>query len=147
MRKAFIIFTCAVLAFPLLGCASSKTRAVEGAVVGGGVGALAGGIIGHQSGHGAEGAGIGLAAGALTGTLVGSQIDKPQAQTASAAAASSGQMSVQDVVDLVKQGLSDDAVVAQIRATGSLFNLSAAQTSNLKQQGVSQKVIDAMLGK
>lgn len=147
MKKSFIVFSCVVLAFSLLGCASSKTRAVEGAAVGGGLGALAGGIIGHQSGHGAEGAGIGLAAGALTGVLVGSQIDKPQAQASTAAAPSSGQMSVQGVVDLVKQGLSDDAVAAQIRATGSLFNLSDAQISNLKQQGVSQKVIDAMLGK
>ncbi len=53
---------------------------------------------------------------------------------------------VQDVVRLVKGGLGDDVVLAQIKSTGAMYNLSADQILFLKDQGVSQNVIHALLG-
>ncbi len=70
-----------IFAVSMLGCQSTKTRAVEGGVIGGAIGAVAGGIIGHQSHSGAEGALIGGAIGAATGALIGAQIEKPEAET------------------------------------------------------------------
>ncbi len=109
------------------------------------MGATAGGIVGHQSHHGEEGAGIGLAAGALTGALIGSQIAKePQQQYQASAGTNPNQMSIQQVIDLSKQGIADAVIIDRIRLTGSKFNLTAADIDNLKKEGVSQAVIEAM---
>jgi uncharacterized protein YcfJ len=142
----------------LVGCQSNKTRVAEGSIIGGVVGAAAGGIIGHQGGHGAEGAAIGAAAGALTGALVGSQIKKPgqanqtattasgQASQAAPQAPNPNQMSMQQVVSLVKEGVNESVIIDKIRLTNSKFSLTSADIDYLKQQGVSQKIIDAMQG-
>lgn len=151
MRRAVYLSLCALVALLNLGCQSSSTRTTEGAVVGGLLGVTAGGIIGHQSGHGGEGAGIGAAVGAITGAIVGSQIEKPgQAQSPQATPATAvnpNQMSIQQIVDLTKQGINEDVIVDKIRLTNSRFNLTAEDIDYLKQQGVTQKVIDVMQGK
>lgn len=146
-----VILSMAVMLFAT-GCQNAQTRAGEGAVIGGLLGAAAGGIIGHQSGHGGEGAGIGAAAGVLTGAIVGSQIPK-QGQTAQApvqnaqstqSANNPNQMSMQQIIDLTKQGVNENVIIDKIRLTNSKFSLTGDDYSNLKQKGVSQKVIDAM---
>jgi len=137
------------------GCESNKTRVAEGAVIGGLIGGAAGGIIGHQSGHGGAGAGIGIAAGALTGALVGSQIDKPQkqetvesaAQTIEEKSPETKQLSMQQIINMSKQGLKDDDIIKEIRSTDSKFNLSAEGINYLKKEGVGERVISAMQGK
>lgn len=148
MKRIFVLFLCAGLALLTLGCQGSKTRAGEGALIGGLLGATAGGIIGHQSHHGAEGAAIGVAAGALTGAIVGSQIQKPgqPAQTTgtTVSGANPHQMSIQQVVDLSKQGINENVIIDKLRLSNSRFNLTSDTIDYLKQQGVSQKVIDAM---
>jgi uncharacterized protein YcfJ len=167
MKRSGSFFLCIMFVVFSSGCQNTKTRVVEGAVIGGLVGGAAGGIIGHQSGHAGTGAGIGVAAGALTGALIGSQIDKPQAETATAtptstqaatqpaqpqtlpsqpavAGSATSQLSMQQIVDMSKQGVKDDEIIAKIKTTNSKFNLSAAGINYLKQQGVSQRVIDAM---
>jgi outer membrane lipoprotein SlyB len=134
------------------GCASSTNRAGEGALIGGLLGAAGGAIIGNQSDRPGEGAGIGAAAGALTGALIGSQIQK-QPQTGSQPAQSQqvvvnnpNQMSVQQIVDLSKSGVHEAVIIDRIRMTKSAFKLSAEDINSLKQQGVSQNVINAMQG-
>lgn len=159
MKKVLFVFF-SFLIVCSYGCESNKTRVAEGAVIGGLIGGAAGGIIGHQSGHGGEGAGIGIAAGALTGALVGSQINKPQAQTqteqASAAAqqpqattatVQTGQLSIQQVIDMSKKGMRDEDIIKEIKATNSKFNLSQEGISHLQKEGISEKVISAMQGK
>jgi uncharacterized protein YcfJ len=79
--KAITFVLAGAFIVSMLGCQSTKTRAVEGGVIGGAIGAVAGGIIGHQSHSGAEGALIGGAVGAATGALIGAQIEKPEAET------------------------------------------------------------------
>jgi len=149
VKKAFVLIVCLSLAMLTMGCESNKSRVAEGAVIGGLLGGAAGGIIGHQSGHGGEGAGIGIAAGALAGALIGSQIEKRKADPNYAAAnpgANPNQMSIQQIIDLSKQGAHEDVIVDKIRLTGSKYSLSQQDIDYLKQQGVSQKVISAMQG-
>jgi uncharacterized protein YcfJ len=148
MKRIFVLVVCVALVFLTCGCQSNKTRTAEGAVIGGVLGATAGGIIGHQSHHGAEGAGIGAAVGAIAGGIIGSQIEKPgQATSQAAQPPSSNQMTLQQIVDLSKQGVNEDVIIGKIRQTNSRFTLTQIDIDYLKEQGVSQKVIDAMQGK
>jgi hypothetical protein len=158
MKKALsVLLGLSFMAFSL-GCQNTKTHAVEGGVIGGVVGAAAGGIIGHQMHRGAEGAAIGAAAGILGGALIGGQMEKPgqpaaaqQGQPASqntpaSQAVNPNQMTIQQIGDLAKQGVNENVIIDKIRLTNSRFSLTANDISYLKQQGVSQKVIDAMQG-
>jgi len=149
MKKIFALILCLGLISLSIGCQSTKTRAVEGTVIGTILGAGAGYVIGKQSGHGGEGAGIGAAAGALAGGLIGGQIEKPgQAAAGQAApgAVNPNQMSLQQIVDLTKQGANEAVIVDKIHLSNSKFNLTADDITYLQQQGVSQKVIAAMQG-
>ena len=154
MKKVlFVLFSFLVVCS--YGCQSNKTRVAEGSVIGGLIGGAAGGIIGHQSGNAGAGAGIGIAAGALTGALVGSQINKPQKQETAESAdqtveeksLETKQLSMQQIINMSKQGLKDDEIIKEIRATDSKFNLSSEGVNYLKKEGVSQNVISVMQGK
>ena len=145
MRKVVSISLVFIFFVALAGCQSNQTRIGEGAVIGGLLGATAGGIIGHQGGHGAEGAGIGAAAGVLGGAIVGSQINKQPAQQ-NAGSVNSTQLSVTQIVDMSKQGINEAVIIDKIHLTNSRFNLTPVDIDYLKQQGVSQNVINAMQG-
>ncbi len=145
-----IISLLLIFSFPLLliGCQSNKTRVAEGTVAGGALGALAGGLIG-----GGKGAGIGAAIGAAGGALIGSQIEKKPPQDAAAATQTTtadrneaAQVSILQVVELSKQGTPDNVIIDKIKKSNSKFNLTQEDVNYLKNQGVSQKVIDAMKG-
>lgn len=157
MKKPLFFLFVFSFVISCLGCQNTKTRATEGGVIGGVLGAAAGGIIGHQMGRGAEGAAIGAATGAVAGALIGGQIEKPGQAGQPAQAATEGtavqsqavnpnQMTVQQVIDLTKQGVNENVIIDKIKLTNSKFSLSAEEVSTLKQQGVSQKVIDSMQG-
>lgn len=151
MKRATVLIFGIALIFTA-GCQNAKTRAGEGALIGGVLGAAAGGIIGHQSHHGGEGAAIGAAAGALTGALVGTSIPKQaQSQPASggsqaAQSVNPNQLSIQQIVDLTHQGVNENVIIDKIRLSNSKFNLTAEDVKYLKQQGVAQRVIDVMQG-
>jgi outer membrane lipoprotein SlyB len=114
-------------------------------VIGGILGAGAGYGIGTAAGHhGAEGAAIGAVAGALGGALIGGQMNKKDKTTQGQLAANPNQMSLQQIVDLSKQEINESVIIDKINLSNSKFNLTAADIDYLKQQGVSQKVIDAM---
>lgn len=149
MAKAFSLILCLALLTLNFGCQSSETRATEGTIIGTVLGAGAGYVIGKQSGHGGEGAGIGAAAGALGGLLIGSQIKKP-GQAAQGTGVQQGpnpnQMTIQQIVDLTKQGANEAVIIDKIHLTNSKFQLNPQDIDYLKQQGVSQNVISAMQG-
>jgi hypothetical protein len=42
-------------------------------------------------------------------------------------------------------GISDDKIIGTIHSTGSIFHLSASEIDDLRDSGVSQRVIDYML--
>jgi len=139
MRKYLYSFVVLAFLFVLCGCQTNKTRVAEGAGIGGTIGAVAGGIIGFQSGHPIQGAAIGGAIGAGTGALVGAQINKPGQEQAAA------QPTLQQVVDLTKQGVSSDEIIAKIKAAKNpKYSLTADDLNYLKNEGVSQRVIETM---
>jgi uncharacterized protein YcfJ len=141
MKRYFYLFSILVFALVVCGCASNKTRVAEGAGIGGTVGALAGGIIGYQSGHPIQGAAIGGVIGAGTGAVVGAQIKKPAQDTSSQVPV---QLTIQQIVDLTKQGVSSDEIITKIKAANSKYVLTADDISYLQKQGVSQRVIETM---
>jgi hypothetical protein len=143
MRSFFVMVLTYVFLIALPGCQANKTRIAEGAGIGGAVGALAGGIIGHQSGHGVEGAVIGGVLGAGAGAAAGSQINKPNQAAAQAQTAT---LSLTQIVNLSKQGVSSDEIINRIKTTNSKFALTAEDIAYLNKQGVSQRVIEAMQG-
>ncbi|MDD5167155.1 MAG: glycine zipper domain-containing protein [Candidatus Omnitrophica bacterium] len=143
MRNTCALILCAGLILFSTGCESNKTRVAEGSVIGGVLGAAAGAGIGSLGGNAGAGAGIGAAVGALGGGIIGAQIDKKPGEQAQGT--NPNQMTLEQVVNLVKQGTSEETIIREINVSKSIFTLSAAQVDNLKQQGVSQKVIDAML--
>ncbi len=150
MKRIFASLAVCSLVF----CGCAQNHGVEGSVIGGVVGAGTGAIIGHQSGHAGGGALIGGALGALAGGLVGSNMPKDQqqgqasqvSQQAQPVVQQSTQLSIDEVVNMTGQGVSDDVIVERIRLTNSKFSLTQAQVDTLKQKGVSQKVINAMQG-
>jgi len=54
-------------------------------------------------------------------------------------------MCVNDVIDLVKSGVSDTIILDQMHASQAYFNLNTDDILQLKQNGVSEYVIDAMI--
>jgi uncharacterized protein YcfJ len=152
MKKAVYLFLSLFVVSLNMGCQSSSNRAVEGGVIGGLVGATIGGIVGHQSGHGGEGAAIGAAAGVLSGAVVGSNVQKQPGtvqSTQSPAAQQAynpNQIAVQQIVELSKQGVHEAVIIDKIKMSNSKYTLTTDDVNNLKQQGVSQNVINVMLG-
>lgn len=155
-RKIVNLFLGLSLIVLSVGCQNTKSKAVEGAVVGGVVGAAAGGIIGSQMHSAGAGVGIGAAVGAVAGGLIGSQIEKkPAPGTAEAAsgtattapATSSSQLTLQQIVDLSKQGVTEAAIIEKIKVTNTKLSLNDVDIKYLQEQGISQKIIDAMQGK
>jgi outer membrane murein-binding lipoprotein Lpp len=148
MKKALTLFLIITVGFVLAGCQDTQTRAVEGSIIGGVLGAGAGYGIGTAAGHhGAEGAAIGAVVGAVGGGLIGGQMNKNKKGTqdsSGAQPANPNQMSLQQVVDLTKQGVNENVIIDKINLSNSKFNLTQADIDYLKQQGVSQKVLDAM---
>ena len=141
MKKGFYLAVALAFVFIVTGCESNKTRVAEGAGIGGAVGAIAGGILGYQSGHPIQGAAIGGAIGAGTGAVVGAQIEKP---SQGIQAQASTQLTLQQIVDWTKQGVSSDDIIAKIKAANPKYSLTADDLDYLKKQGVSQRVIETM---
>lgn len=135
-----VLFTC--------GC-SSMSNTEKGVGAGGLIGAGAGALIGNATGHTGAGALIGAGVGALSGGLIGHGVDeserKTDAKIAAAAAAQQGPMGITDVVYLAQQHVTDEVIISQIRSTRAVFQLSAGDTVWLKQQGVSDVVVQEML--
>lgn len=126
---------------------SCSTKTGTGILVGAGVGAGTGAIIG-----GGEGALIGGAVGAVAGGLVGAALDEQDRKIMEQRSPQTlhridrgEQLSLQDIKNMSRNGLSDDVIINQIKATNSVFNLSSDQIIDLKESGVSQKVINYMV--
>jgi uncharacterized protein YcfJ len=142
--------------FSNTGCQTTdNNNAVGGAVVGTGLGALTGAIVGSAFGRrdAAAGALIGAAAGGIGGALVGHAQDEKNQQTRdavqaqyqqAAAAAEQRAMHNDDVVYMVKSGVSEQVIINGMRERGGRFDTSPEAIVNLKSNGVSDAVIYAM---
>jgi hypothetical protein len=143
--------------FPLLvsGLLGCQNNTQNGALIGGLGGAAVGAGIGSVShGRAGEGALIGGAIGAIGGALVGNQMDKNEekreahyASSRYESRSSRGEyqtVTSQDVVDWSNRGLRDDIIIDRIERSGSTFKLTAADENQLRDQGVSEPVIQSM---
>ena len=138
----------------LTGCVNpdgSPNNTGTGALIGGAFGALTGAAIGGPR-HGGEGALIGAAAGTLTGALIGNSADQEQQARLRAQAPQTyakvdqgAPLSIADVKALAKAGISEDVIINQINNSRTVFHLSAADIIDLRDAGVTDKVINYMI--
>jgi len=131
----------------LLLLVSCETKTGTGALAGGAIGAGAGAAIG-----GGQGALIGGAVGAVAGGLVGAALDEQDRKNMEQNSPRTlnridrgDQLSIQDVKNMSKNGLSDEVIINQLKATNSTFELSSDEIIDLKNAGVSQRVINYMI--
>jgi hypothetical protein len=123
-----------------------------GILSGAALGALMGAAIGGPR-HAGTDAAFGAAAGAVAGGLLGHAADQQQqarlqAQAPATYARVSQQqpLSIPDVKALVTAGVSDDVVISQIVSTHSGFRLSSDDIIDLRNSGVSDRVVNFMIG-
>jgi outer membrane lipoprotein SlyB len=140
MKSWFLVFLASSLIF--VGCESMGPKTKTGAVVGGLIGATAGGIIGHQGGRGLEGAGIGGAVGAVTGGLVGSSMDQTDKQ---ALQTNPQYIPLTQIADMAQKGTPDAVIINEIERTHSAYHLNSEIITYLKNNKVSDRVIDYMM--
>lgn len=135
------------------GCVTPMNHTQSGTVGGAGLGAVAGAIVGQAVGAPGAGAAIGAATGAVTGNLVGQAEDAreerdyawAQAQSASAqATADARALTEGDVLTMVQNGVGDGVIVQAIQSRGCRWEGTPQAIIRLKQQGVSDAVLNAM---
>ena len=156
MNYRYFVLTVVSTGVLLTGCYTpdgQPDRTATGALMGGAIGAGTGALIGNASGHHtAEGAAIGGAVGLLTGALIGNSMEQQHREALQAQAPQTlvrveqGQpLATADVKALAKAGVSDEIIISQIRNSHSVYHLSTAEIIDLKDAGVSLKVIDFMI--
>jgi hypothetical protein len=133
----------------LVGAASSgcATYSETGAAAGGLLGAATGAVVGSQSGDAAPGAIIGGALGAIGGSLVGAGMDNVERKNQARAVAeqiAADTITPDDVIAMVRSGVADDTIIASIR-NRPVAALNPQQVVHLHEQGVTDRVIQAML--
>ena len=143
MNRTFFVITAG--AALLTAC---ENKAETGALVGAGAGMVAGGLIGHSAG----GVLIGGAAGAVGGALIGAALDssdrnnlQQQSPRTLNKIDNREQLSMRDIEKMSQAGISDDKIIGAISSTGSIYYLSTSDVQELRNSGVSQRVIDFML--
>jgi hypothetical protein len=167
-RFLALLATSAVLLAGGVGCEQLPgTSKQQGAVIGGAGGAVAGAAIGGER-HRLLGAVLGGAIGAGGGYVVGANSDRiigrdsagaqeamRRAETAPATAQQAlnaptadlnndGFVTMDEVVAMRQAGLSDQAILQKLQATGQVFELSPDQQNFLRNNGVSDYVIGQM---
>jgi len=127
----------------------TATGALTGGAIGAGTGAIIGGVAGHNPGAGAL---IGGAIGALTGGIVGNAMDQQQREILAQQSPQTLQrvdqgqpLGLADIKALAKSGVGDDIIISQIRNSHTVYRLSTAEIIDLKDSGVSSRVIDFMI--
>jgi len=148
------IFALSSVAVLLTGCVNpdgTVNNTGSGALIGGTMGALTGAAIGGHRNGGVD-ALIGAAAGAVAGGLIGNSMDREQEARLKAQAPQTyarldqGQpLSVADVKSMAKAGINEDVIISDINSSRTVFHLSAADIIDLRNAGVTDKVINYMI--
>lgn len=152
--KCIALGLCALTsALVFTGCETpygTPDRTGTGALAGAGIGAFSGAVLGGR--HAGEGALIGGAVGAITGGLIGHSLDQQEQERLRAQAPATytrveqGQpLAVADVKAMASSQVGDEVIISQIQSTHSVYHLSAADIIDLKNSGVSEKLIQYMI--
>jgi outer membrane lipoprotein SlyB len=154
MKQHPLILAMAASAVVLTGCVNpdgSQNNTGSGALIGGAFGALTGAAIGGRHAGGAD-ALIGAAAGALAGGLIGNAADREQEARLKAQAPQTyakidqgTPLAVADVKAMAKAGISEDVIINQINNSRTVYHLSAADIIDLRDAGVTDKVVNYMI--
>lgn len=136
------------------GC-SSMSNTATGAGIGGALGTGAGLALGAATGNPRTGAVAGGLLGAGLGGAVGASEDAKereeaqilQAEANANQAAAASRMQLGDVIQMSngQPPVGDEVIINQIRSTGSSFQLSTGDITYLKQNNVSDRVINEMI--
>jgi len=115
-------------------------------------GAATGAAIGAMASHSGEGALLGGAIGAIAGGLIGHGMDAQQEAQLQAQAPQTYErieqnepLTVADVKELARAGVSDELIISQIRNSRTVYRLTTTEIIGLKDEGVSENIIDYML--
>lgn len=154
MKKHTLILSLASISILAGGCYSpdgTPDNTGTGALVGAGSGAFLGAVAAGPRNAGG-GALIGAAAGAIAGGLFGHLFDQQQQRRLQEQAPQtytrvdeSAPLSIADVKALAKAGINEDVMITQIKNSRTIFHLSAADIIDLRDSGVSDKVINYMI--
>lgn len=134
-------------------CASAGCRspyyADRGALAGGLTGAGVGAAIGDASGNAGPGALIGAAIGTIAGNTIGENIDADLARSQAEVEARmgrqmSGAVTSQDVIAMTQAGLSEEVIATHVRANGVAQSPGVNDLIFLRNNGVSDRVIQAL---
>ena len=158
MRAALVKFgTLTGLVCLLAGCVSPNGQPDNtgtGALVGGATGATIGALADRR--NPGVGALIGGASGAIIGGWVGHSADEENAARRRyysyytppvyyAPPAQAQLLTVADVKSLTRAGVSEENIISQINSTRTVYHLDANAIIDLKNAGVSEKVIAYMM--
>jgi hypothetical protein len=138
-----------VLLLLAVGC-RSPYHADQGALFGGLTGAGVGAVVGNAVGSPAAGALLGAGVGTITGAAVGGSLDEIEARNRAQIAQQMGSqirpgvVSLADVINMSHAGVSEPLIVTHIQHNGMAAPVSSSDLITLKQQGVSDGVIQAM---
>ncbi|MCC6420476.1 MAG: DUF1269 domain-containing protein [Gemmataceae bacterium] len=148
MKRSLLLFGLLLTS----GC-STMSNTDKGLLTGGALGGGAGALVGSAVGRPGAGAAIGAGLGAITGALTGSAIDQAEVRaedravqraTATQVVQAGPSPSLEEVVGMAQQHISDTVIVNAIRQSPAPYALAPNQIVWLKQQGVSDAVITAM---
>ena len=123
--------------------ADEQSNTGMGAGIGGVLGAVAGGVIGKQSNKTEQGALIGGLLGAAAGALAGSQVKKED-QKVAAADGATVKVSLEQIIQWGREGVSDDDVKSRIHEANYTPALTKDDIYYLRKESVSERVIQVL---
>jgi hypothetical protein len=129
----------------LTGCSSTNNTG-QGIVGGGLLGGALGALVGAAAGRPLAGAAIGAGIGGTMGGVAGASEDRRERRYVQAVAAAEqrAQDELVEVAKMAQAHVSDAVIIQHVRNSGAIFNLTSDQIVWLKQQGVSEGVIQEM---
>jgi surface antigen len=152
MKLYGYLLLAAVIGISTCGCrypSGQPNYIASGALAGGATGAVIGSNMARNSGAGAV---AGAAVGAVVGSLIGHGMDEDQAAQLREQSPQTLQriedsqpLTVADVKALARAGVSDELIISQIRNSHTVYRLGTADIIDLKNSGVSERVIDFMI--
>ncbi len=149
MKKSlFVTLALTSLVCSSIGCNSPYHRD-RGAAMGGLAGAAIGAAIGEHNDNPLAGAAIGTVAGALTGAAIGDAVDADIARNNAIIEQQMGQrlagaVTVPQAIAMSQSGLSPEVINTHIRANGVAQRPTTDDLIVMKNQGVSDVVVNAM---
>jgi hypothetical protein len=126
------------------GAALNDENRVLGAIVGGALGAGAGYVIGARTDWFGNPRARDEASDAIRSASTSPATVEDVRRASTADVNDDGFVTIDEVVAQERAGLSDEEQLRRLRATGQVFDLTDAQREALRDEGVSDRVVDAM---